>query len=85
MKPKPALPDPEKFAGQPHKFDTWLPSIKAKLRVDGKPIGASLAQFYYVYLNLESGVQAMVLAQLSQVEVSRVLGLHHYPFTVITS
>ena len=69
----------------PHKFDTWLPSIKAKLRVDGKPIGASLAQFYYVYLNLESGIQAMVLAQLSQAEVSRVLGLHHYPFTVITS
>lgn len=60
------------------KFDTWFLSIKEKLRVDGKPIGASLAQFYYVYLNLESGVQAMILAQLSQAEV-RVLGLHHSP------
>jgi hypothetical protein len=30
-KPKASLPDPEKFNGQVHKFDTWLPSIKAKL------------------------------------------------------
>jgi hypothetical protein len=67
-KPKPVLPDPEKFTGQPHKFDTWLPSIKAKIRVDGEAIGDSVAKFYYVYLNLESSVQAMVLPQLSQAE-----------------
>jgi hypothetical protein len=67
-KPKPVLQDPEKFTGQPHKFDTWLPSIKAKLRVDGEAIGDSVAQFYYVYLDLESNVQAMVLPQLSQAE-----------------
>jgi len=42
-KPKPSLPDPEKFSGQPYKFDTWLPSIKAKLRVDGEAIGDSVA------------------------------------------
>ena len=64
-RPKPALPDPEKFSGQTHKYDTWLPSIKAKLRVDGEAIGDSVAQFYYVYLNLDSHVQAMVLPQLS--------------------
>ena len=52
-KPKASLPDPEKFNGQAHKFDTWLPSIKAKLQVDGEAIGDSVAQFYYVYLNLE--------------------------------
>lgn len=71
-RPKPALPDPEKFGGQPYKFDTWLPSIKAKLRVDGKAIGDTIAQFYYVYLNLESHVQAMVLPQLAHAEESKV-------------
>lgn len=67
-KPKASLPDPEKFNGQAHKFDTWLPSIKAKLRVDSKAIGDETAQFYYVYLNLDSHVQAMVLPQLSRAE-----------------
>ena len=67
-RPKPVLPDPEKFSGQPYKFDTWLPSIKAKLRVDGDAIGDAVAQFYYVYLNLESHVQAMVLPQLARAE-----------------
>ena len=71
-KPKPSLPDPEKFNGQSYKFDTWLPSIKAKLRVDGEAIGDSIAQFYYVYLNLESHIQAMVLPQLSQAEALNV-------------
>ena len=65
---KPVLPDPEKFNGQPYKFDTWLPSIRAKLRVDGEAIGDAVAQFYYVYLNLESPVQAMVLPQLASAE-----------------
>jgi hypothetical protein len=71
-RPKPSLPDPEKFNGQSHKFDTWLPSIKAKLRVDNKAIGDSVAQFYYVFLNLESHVQAMVLPQLGQAEESNI-------------
>jgi hypothetical protein len=65
------LPDPEKFSGQSYKFDTWLPSIKAKLRIDSEAIGDSIAQFYYVYLNLDSQVQAMVLPQLSQAEESQ--------------
>ena len=60
-RPKLSLPEPEKFNRQTHKFDTWLPSIKAKLRVDSTAIGDSIVQFYYVYLNLESHVQAMVL------------------------
>jgi hypothetical protein len=67
-KPKASLPDPEKFTGQTLKFDTWLPSIRAKLRVDGEAIGDAIAQFYYVYLNLDSHVQAMVLPQLSQAD-----------------
>ncbi|SRR6266487_1860073 len=67
-KPKASLPDPEKFAGSSYKFDTWLPSIRAKLRVDGTAIGDATAQFYYVYLNLDSSVQAMVLPQLSHAE-----------------
>jgi hypothetical protein len=40
-RPKASLPDPEKFNGQSYKFDTWLPSIKAKLRVDGDVISDS--------------------------------------------
>ena len=68
IKTKSSLLDPEKFNGQVHKFDTWLPSIKAKLRVDGEAISDPTAQFYYVYLNLDSHVQAMVLPQLSQAE-----------------
>jgi hypothetical protein len=51
-----------------YKFDTWLPSIKAKLRINGPAIGDSIAQFYYVYLNLESSVQLIVLPQLSYIE-----------------
>ncbi|PMD12151.1 hypothetical protein NA56DRAFT_587674, partial [Hyaloscypha hepaticicola] len=55
------LPDPEKFTGSTYKFDTWLPSIKAKLRVDSPIIGDEIAQFYYIYLNLDSSVQSIVL------------------------
>jgi hypothetical protein len=61
-----SLPDPEKFNSQAHKFNTWLPSIKAKLQVDSKAISDPTAQFYYIYLNLELYVQAIVLPQLSQ-------------------
>jgi hypothetical protein len=64
-RPRARLPDPDKFAGSTYKFDTWLPSVRAKLRVDGEAIGDAIAQFYYVYLNLEASVQAMVLPQLS--------------------
>jgi hypothetical protein len=67
-RPKPTLPDPNKFDGKAYHFDTWLPSIKAKLRIDGPAIGDAVAQFYYVYLNLESTVQAMVLPQLAHAE-----------------
>ena len=67
-RPKPCLPDPAKFDGQSYKFDTWLPAIKAKLRVNGAAIGDSIAQFYYVYLNLDTQVQATVLPQLGQAE-----------------
>ena len=66
--PKLSLPDPEKFNGQSLKFDTWLAAMKAKLRIDAPAIGDGIAQFYYVYLNLESKVQALVLLQLSYTE-----------------
>jgi hypothetical protein len=38
-RPRARLPDPDKFAGSTYKFDTWLPSVKAKLQVDGETIG----------------------------------------------
>ena len=52
----------------PYKFDTWLPSIKAKLRSDAAAIGDDIDQFYYVYLNLENSVQSMMLPQLGNAE-----------------
>jgi hypothetical protein len=55
-RPCPKLPDPEKFTGSTYKFDTWLPSIKAKLAVDSTVIRDATAQFYYVYLNLNSSI-----------------------------
>ena len=55
-KPKPNLPNPEKFNGKTYKFDTWLPVIRAKLHIDGPAIGDSTAQFYYIYGNLESNI-----------------------------
>ena len=58
---KPVLPDPDKFNGTPHWFNTWLLSIEAKLLVDRDAIGGPVVQFYYVYLNLESQAQALVL------------------------
>jgi hypothetical protein len=53
---KPYLPDVDKFDGVSYHFDTWLPSIEAKLLVDGEALGDStgIGQFYYVYLRLES-------------------------------
>ena len=69
-RPKPALPDPDKFNGSTQRFDTWLPSIRAKLRVDGMAIGDPIAQFYYMFLNLDSYIQAIVLPQLAQAEES---------------
>jgi hypothetical protein len=41
--PKARLPDPEKFNGQTLKYNTWLPLIKAKLRVGGNVIRDSIA------------------------------------------
>ncbi|KAJ5124612.1 uncharacterized protein N7515_008437 [Penicillium bovifimosum] len=64
-RPKPSLPNPEKFTGAMVKYDTWDAAIRAKLAIDGPAIGDSTAQFYYVYMNLSSQVQAMVLPQLA--------------------
>ena len=71
-RPKPSLPNPEKFNGKTYKFNTWLPAIRAKLRIDGPAIGNSTAQFYYVYSNLESNIQVMVLPQLFYAKTSHV-------------
>jgi hypothetical protein len=70
-RPKPILPDPEKFNGIALKFDTWHAAILAKLRVDYEALGDDIARFYYVYLNLDSSVQAMVLPQLAAAEASQ--------------
>ena len=68
---KPRLPDPKEFDGKTYRFDTWLPLIRAKLRVDGHAIGDSIAQFYYIYLNLEPSIQSTVLPQLAVAKASQ--------------
>lgn len=68
QRPRPILPDPEKFTGS--RYDTWLPLIKAKLDIDGEAIGGSdKAHFWYVYGNLESKIQALVLPLASEVQL----------------
>lgn len=67
-RPRQQLPEPTKFDGKTHHFRTWLPAIRAKIRVDGQAIGQDTARFYYVYSNLEPQVQAMVLPQLAEAE-----------------
>ncbi|KAK4127468.1 hypothetical protein N657DRAFT_641465 [Parathielavia appendiculata] len=47
-RPKARLPDPEKLSGAT-RYDTWLPLIKAKLRIDADAIGTDEAQFFYLY------------------------------------
>ena len=79
-RPKPNLPNLEKFNGKTYKFNTWLPAIRAKLRIDSPAIGDSTAQFYYIYSNLESNIQAMVLPQLSYAKTS-----HVYNYKLILS
>lgn len=65
--PRHRLDHPEPLDG-PLRWDTWLPLMKAKLRVDSEAIGSKEAQFFYVYSNLESKVQALVLPQLHAAE-----------------
>lgn len=67
-RPKPCLPDPEKFSGSQITWDTWLPSIQAKLRIDGEAIGGPEAQFFYLYGRLDGKVQALVMPQLQVAE-----------------
>lgn len=71
-RPRQQLPEPAKFDGKPHHLRTWLPTIKAKIRVDGDAMGDPVARFYYVYGNLETTVQAMVLPQLAEAETQGV-------------
>jgi hypothetical protein len=59
--PRPSLPDLDKFTSSVLNFDTWLPFMKAKLHINNKAISDLVTQFYYVYLNLDSSIQAMVL------------------------
>ncbi|KAF2188714.1 hypothetical protein K469DRAFT_703320 [Zopfia rhizophila CBS 207.26] len=58
LRPRSVLPTPTKFDGKPYRFKTWLPTINAKIAVDGQAIGDDTAKFYFV----------MVLPQLSDAE-----------------
>lgn len=75
-RPRQQLPEPTWFDGKPHHLRTWLPMIKAKIRVDGEALGNQVARFYYVYGNLEPKVQAMILPQLAEAELNSVWDYH---------
>lgn len=49
-------------------WDTWRPLSRTVLRLDADAIGGDEACFYWLYGNLESKVQAMVLPQLQLAE-----------------
>lgn len=69
-RPRPILPDPEKFDGSASRYDTWLPLIRAKLDVDGEALGGTdVAHFWYVYGNLGTKTQALVLQLASEPEL----------------
>jgi len=60
------LLDLAKFDGKAYRFDTWLPAIKAKLRVNKAALSNLIAQFYYIYNRLELIVQSIILPQLAR-------------------
>ena len=71
-RPKSRLPDPEKLSGS-SQWNTWLPYIRAKLRIDKYAIGPEPeALFFYVYGCLEPTIQLLVLPQLHHAEASGV-------------
>lgn len=63
-RPRRRLADPEKFDGQ-RRWDTWKPLAEAVLRLDYDAIGGNESCFFWLYGNLESKIQAMVLPQIS--------------------
>ena len=65
--PRHRLDHPTALDG-PQRWDTWLPLMKAKLRIDCEAIGDKEAQFFYVFGNLDSKIQALVLPQLHAAE-----------------
>ncbi|KAK4221747.1 hypothetical protein QBC38DRAFT_347391, partial [Podospora fimiseda] len=71
-RPKPSLPNPDKFSGQQYTWENWEASIKAKIRIDGPAIGGPEAQFYYVYDRLEGKIQSLVMPQLVQAEETKI-------------
>ncbi|KAK1778803.1 hypothetical protein QBC45DRAFT_149499 [Copromyces sp. CBS 386.78] len=67
-KPKPSLPDVDKFSGAAYTFETWLPSIEAKLRIDGDAIGSTEAQFWDKDAMEIDAIQAKKSASISTLE-----------------
>ena len=66
-RPKPVLPDPEKFSNA-FQYYIWLSLIKIKLRIDAEAIGNDETQFFYLYGNLNSKIQSIVLPHLTTAE-----------------
>ena len=61
------LPNPKKFSNA-SQYYTWLPFIKAKLWINAKAISNNKAQFFYLYKNLNSKIQLIVLLHLVTAE-----------------
>lgn len=73
VRPKPVLPDVDKFDGSLSMWEVWYPEIQAKLRIDDKTFGQSEeVKFWYTYNRLEKKIQALVTPQLAAAERRKV-------------
>lgn len=73
VRPKPVLPDVDKFDGSLSMWEVWYPEIQAKLRIDDLTFGQSEeVKFWYIYNRLEKKIQALVTPQLAAAERRKV-------------
>lgn len=65
-RPRPSLPDPDKFDGTFDHWETWYPEMKAKLDLDSDALGGTnKAKFWYVYGRLDKKPKELVSPQLT--------------------
>lgn len=59
-RPKPKLPELNKFSGKRYQYKTWALAAKAKIAKDGDSIGDLGDQFDYIYARMEPEAQALI-------------------------
>lgn len=68
-RPRPSLPDPDKFDGTFDHWETWYPEMKHKLEQDGDALGGTeKAKFWYIIGRLEKKSKSDVAPQITAAE-----------------